>query len=202
MNRTIAWLAVATSLAVAAAGAKEATMTTLKGRKVLMVIASQNFRDEEFTEPCELLKAAGAEVCVASSRKAPARGMLGKVVTPDRLLTEVRAADYDAVIFVGGTGAEEYFGNPTALQLAKEAAAAGKVVAAICIAPAILANAGVLQGKTATCFPSVAEQLRKGGATLRKQGVVRDGRTITADGPQSARAFARELAAALEGSTT
>lgn len=172
----------------------------LTGKKVLIVIASQDFRDEEFQEPFSRLTGKHVSVTVASSRKELAVGALQQVrVKPDRLLTEVTAADFDAVVFVGGPGAREYFDNPTALALAREAASGGKIVAAICIAPTILANAGVLQGKAATVFND--EELRQNltvkGARLGTSDVVVDGRVITADGPKAAPAFAEAILKAL-----
>ena len=166
-------------------------------KNVLFVIASQDFRDEEFTAPYEALKTAGAKLSVASSRKGAARGMLGKVVDAGLVVKDARAADYDAVIFIGGSGAQEFFDDPAAHRLAKDTVQQGKLLAAICIAPATLANAGVLQGKKATCFPAVEKYLLKGGATLVRQNVVQDGKLITAPGPQAAPAFAAAVLAAL-----
>lgn len=171
--------------------------TPLKGKKVVMVIASQNFRDEEFAEPYGALTNAGASVKVACSRLAPAKGMLGRQVTPDLLLKDVSAADYDAVVFVGGAGAQEYFADETAHRIAREAVEKGRLLGAICIAPAILANAGVLKERKATCFPSVGSVLRKAGATVVAEGVVKDGKLVTADGPANARPFAAALIEAL-----
>ena len=193
------YIAVALALLIAGSRLAEGqTMNNLKGKKVVMIIAGRDFRDEEFTEPYETLKTAGADVRVASSAKGQAQGMLGKVAAVDLTLADVVAANYDAVIFVGGQGATEYFSNPAAHRIAKATVDGGKLLCGICIAPATLANAGVLKGKKATCFPSVAGTLRKAGATVVKEGVVQDGKLITADGPQSARAFARAIAAALE----
>lgn len=172
-------------------------MKTLTGKQVVMIIASRDFRDEELAEPFALLTQAGAKVTVASSKKAPAVGMLGKTVTPDLLLADVKATNYDAVVFVGGGGAQEYFADATAQRLAQDSVKAGKLLGAICIAPAILANAGVLKGRQAVCFPSVVPILKKGGATVPAQDVVRDGRLVTATGPQAARPFAQALVMAL-----
>jgi protease I len=182
------------SLATLILSAKEPPMNTLQGKRVVMIIASHDFRDEEFAEPFTLLKQAGASVTVASSQRQTATGMLGKQVVPDLLIADVRMTNYDAIIFVGGGGAEEYFANPVAHQIAQQTVKEGKLLCAICVAPAILANAGVLKGKRATCFPSVAPALRKAGATVVAEGVVQDGQLITADGPQSAAAFARTVA--------
>jgi protease I len=184
---------------VSASSCKETkSMSNLKGKKVAMVIAHNGFRDEEFARPFEYLTRAGAQVEVASSSRGTARGMLGATVTAPLLVSEVIASNVDAVIFVGGGGASEYFNNNDALALARAAAAGNKVVAAICIAPAILANAGLLKGRRATCYPTQAGALKRNGATVIEQGVVRDGRIVTADGPESAAEFARTVAEALE----
>ena len=177
---------------------EEKVMNSLKGKKVVMVIAHREFRDEEFAEPLNVLTKAGAEVTVASSALDPALGMLGKTAPVNLLVSDIVVSNYDAVIFVGGGGAREYFNDVVAHEIARQTVAQGKLLAAICIAPATLANAGVLKGKQATCFASVAGVLKKGGATVLDQGVVRDGRLVTADGPESAAAFARTVAEALE----
>lgn len=168
--------------------------------QVLMVIAPRDFRDEEYARPREILESAGYAVTVASRSRETARGMLGMRVQPDLLLSGARAADYDAVVFVGGSGAQTYWDDPEAHRLAREAAEGGKVVAAICIAPVILARAGVLEGKQATVFdpPSLCAELTAHGATCTGASVQRDGRIVTASGPQAAEDFARSILAALE----
>jgi len=172
-------------------------MADLSGKKVVMIIASRNFRDEEFQEPYNLLKESGAEVTVASSSLETAHGMLGATAKPDILIGDINVADYDAVIFVGGSGSSEYFDDPTAHKIAQEAASSGKVLCAICIAPSTLANAGVLKGKKATAFASEAGNLRAKGANYTGAGVEIDGNIITADGPGSAAQFAKAIADAL-----
>ena len=172
-------------------------MGTLNGKKALLVIASQNFRDEEYAEPRKALEAVGAAVTVACSKLGTARGMLGAAAKPDILLADAQASDYDAVVFIGGSGANEYWESPTAHALARSAAAAGKLVAAICIAPVTLARAGLLKGKRATVYPSCEGDLAAGGATVTKGPVERDGKLITGVGPQAAGAFGKALVEAL-----
>lgn len=175
----------------------EPTGVDLSGKDVLMVIASKNFRDEEYREPAQMLAHTKAGVDIASSSKETAEGMLGMKVTPDLLLSEVDVSKYAAVIFVGGSGASEYFEDPTAHRIAKDASEQGLLVCAICIAPSTLANAGLLEGKKATCFSSRVEHLESKGANVVEEGVVRDGHIITADGPESAKAFGRAIVEAL-----
>ena len=168
-------------------------MKDLTGKKVLMVIAKNKFRDEEYLEPRKVLEAAGAVVTVASSTLNTAEGMLGLKVKPDVLIGNVKEGDYDGIVFVGGGGASEYFDSPVAHTLARNFFEHGKLTSAICIAPATLANAGVLQGKKATAFPSSEKALNAHGAIAIKDDVVTDGKIVTAVGPSAAKKFGEKL---------
>ncbi len=170
----------------------------LTGKKILMVVAPQDFRDEEFFEPKEIFDEAGAEVVVSSRGVLEATGLLGGKAKIDKDLSEVKAADFDAVVFIGGGGAAVYFDEPLALNLAKTAFAAGKVVAGICIAPTILAKADVLQGRRATAFASEKDVLEAAGATYTGESVTVDGQVITARGPEAATDFGQAIVKALE----
>ena len=167
----------------------------LSGKKVVMIIAPQKFRDEELLHSKAVLEKNGAIVKVASLKKATAIGMLGARVMPDLPLSAVRAEEYDAVVFIGGIGAEVYFNNPMAIGLAQKAYNLGKVVGAICIAPSILAIAGLLNGKRATVWngQKYIDILRKHGAIYTGEPVTVDGGIVTANGPQSARKFGETL---------
>ncbi|HEY8393057.1 MAG TPA: DJ-1/PfpI family protein [Capillibacterium sp.] len=162
-------------------------------KKAVLVIAERTFRDEEYLVPKDLLARAGVEVVTASTTAGEAVGKLGHKVRPDILISQVKAEDYDALVFVGGGGAAQYFADETAHQLARDFVHAGKVVAAICIAPVILARAGVLRGKRATVFPDGVPELKKAGAIYTAQRVERDGRIITGNGPEAAEAFGQEI---------
>jgi len=173
------------------------------GKKVLMVIAPSNFRDEELLDTKRVLESAGVKVTVACRTTAESRGMFGARARPDIALDKARAADYDAVVFVGGSGSKVYFDDRAAHSLARDAAGAGKVVGAICIAPSILARAGLLRGRRATVWddqgPSgpFVGNIRAGGATFADEEVVRDGQFVTANGPAAAKRFGRMLVESL-----
>jgi len=196
--KSLLWLLIAGIVLIAGCiEEKEVSMPDLSGKKVLMIVAPTNFRDEEFLKPKEILGDAGASVTIASKGVKVARGMLGASVGVDLDLSKVDVKTYDAVVFVGGTGAEVYFNDSTALKIAKDAYDQGKVVAAICIAPSILANAGVLDGKSATAFPSEASNLEEKGARYTGDSVTVDGKIITGKGPEAASQFGNEIAKAL-----
>lgn len=166
--------------------------------KVLLVIASRDFRDEEYEEPRAVFQAAGCVMAVASSTTNPVRGVLGTWVQPDRLLAGCRAEEFDAVVFLGGYGALEYGDNPTAHRLCREALERRRVLAALCVAPTILSRAGVLDQRRATCFPDQREAVEAGGAVYTGDAVTVDGPIVTADGPMHAKEFAHAVVAALK----
>lgn len=170
---------------------------SLEGRKALFIIAPRGFRDEELLVPTSMLKARGCRVTVASLTTGTATGMLGARVKPHLALDDAKVADYDLVVFVGGAGAKVYFDHPKAHAVAKAAVAQGKLVGAICIAPSILARAGLLKGKTATAWPSRKSDLVANGAKWSDGPAVTDGRLVTGNGPKAARRFGELLVRAL-----
>lgn len=172
-------------------------MTKLDDAKAVFVISHDQFRDEEYEHPRRVLEEKGVQVRVASSVLGPARGKLGLEVQPDILIDDVKVDDFDIVAFIGGGGSAEYFDSAPAHDLARDTVAKHKILAAICIAPGILARAGVLEGKRATTFPSEVESLQRGGARCTSNPVERDGWLVTANGPEAAAAFGRVLAEVL-----
>lgn len=180
-------------------GRRGPTMAAGATRRVCMVIAPDRFRDEELFETRRVLEAGGVRVTVASRTTAPAKGMLGGVAKPDIAVDAIDPAAYDALVFVGGGGAEVYFDDAKVHALARSAEQGGKLVAAICIAPSILANAGLLAGRKATVWNGAKYVgiLKAKGATYLEAPVVRDGRFVTGNGPEAAREFGEALLEAL-----
>ncbi|HEY9867763.1 MAG TPA: DJ-1/PfpI family protein [Candidatus Obscuribacterales bacterium] len=168
----------------------------LAGRRVLMVVAPDQFRDEELLEPKKIFEAEGAEVVVASTAAGEAKGMLGARVKPDKQLNEVNAADFDAVTVVGGMGSPEHlWDNSTLHGILRDMNEANKVVSAICLSGAALARAGVLEDRAATVWPmpESLKALADGRARYEEKPVVQDGRIITANGPEAAREFGQAI---------
>jgi protease I len=168
--------------------------STVRASSICLIIAHRNFNDTEYRVTREELERSGYEIKVASLRKdSPAEGMEGLEVLPDLTLEEVVVADYQAIVFIGGSGTTVYFSNSSAHSICRQAVERGKVLAAICIAPVILANAGVLNGKRATVFPGYEALLESRGAIYVNQPVVTDGLLVTANGPSASLPFAREI---------
>jgi len=166
-------------------------------QRAVLIIAHNNFRDEEFFKPKEVLKDNDIEVVVSSSNLTEALGVLGAKVKPEMLVKDIQVKDFTAIIFVGGAGSSEYWDDPVAHRLIKEALLAGKILAAICIAPVTLAKAGVLKGRRATVWPSEAAELQAAGADYTGHPLERDGNIITASGPDAAGEFAQAIAEAV-----
>ncbi len=168
--------------------------------KVLFIVAKSNFRDEELRIPKEIIEKRYV-VEIASLRRGIATGLLGMKVNVDISLEEAlrKIDEYGAVVFVGGPGAQEYYKDERALSIARNAFNFGKIVAAICIAPGILANSGILKGKKSTIWNGkFTDVLKKNGAIYINKSVVVDGRIITANGPEAAKEFGEVILRMLE----
>ena len=173
-----------------------------KGKKIAMIIASKQFRDEEYQKPKALFEKEGAKVVTASSALNEVTGMFGAKAKPTMDFKDIKVEDYDAIVFVGGMGASEYWDNPTAHEIAKTAVEKGKVLSAICIAPVTLANAGVLEGKRGTVWTDQAGDIKKKftskGVNYTGKAVEVDGKIITGNGPEAAEEFGKAVIKALQ----
>ncbi|MDP2796102.1 MAG: DJ-1/PfpI family protein [Methanoregula sp.] len=168
--------------------------------KILIAVAPEKFRDEELAEPVAAFQKAGIEFDVASTRRGPCTGMMGAKTTATLSFDDIDPKRYDGLVIVGGSGSQTHLWNDELLiPIVKIFHQHGKVIAAICLAPVVLARAGILKGKKATYFESPASfrEMRIGGAVIVNTPVVRDGRIITANGPSASKAFADEIVHAL-----
>jgi len=168
----------------------------MEGR-ILMVVAPKNFRDEEFMIPKQVFENSGFEVIVASKGVKQATGMFTATAEVDKDIGEVDITKYDGVVFVGGSGSSVYYEDKAALELAKLFYENNKITAAICIAPGILAKAGILNGKRATIWDSgdgdFIKILKDGGADYTGANVEQDGKIVTANGPHAAKEFGENI---------
>jgi protease I len=176
--------------------AVSATPAAQTAKAALMIVPPSSFQDEELVGTRRALELAGVQVVVASSRQGSLPGMLGGTIQADLLLNQANVDNFNAVIFIGGLGAVEYFNSPVAQNLARQAFARHKVLAAIGTAPTILANAGVLRGARVTAYISEQQRLTLGGATYTGNPVEKDGLTVTATGALAVVPFAKAI---LEG---
>jgi protease I len=168
-------------------------------KKVALIVAERGFQDQELFETSRVLNAAGLVTMVVSSRAGPVAGMLGGTAQASIPLSQLRVDNVDAVIFVGGTGAVEYAASPAAYGVARDTLAKGKILAAISVAPTILANAGLVNGVRVTALETEREALVKAGAIFTGNTVERDRLLITANGPLVSALFGQAIVEALQG---
>lgn len=180
-------------------GAPSAGAFSAAGKKAALIIAGQNYHDVELFETKRVLDAAQVQTFIAGPRRGVIRGALGGAAEATVPVSRLAVNDYDAIIFVGGPGAVEYFANPAALNIARETVRSGKVLGAIGIAPTILANANVIAGIRVTSLLSEQARLVQAGAFYTGAPVEWERSIITATGPEAAPLFGKTITDALAG---
>lgn len=170
----------------------------MAGKKAAIVIAFSDFRDEEYFVPKEMLEKAGIKITTVSNRIGKALGVRGGDAKVDLLLEDLNPADFDVIIFIGGSGCLKNLDNENSYKIIREIVSQNKILASICISPVILAKAGVLKGKKATVWNSVLDKsaikiLKENGAIYEANPVVLDGKIITANGPAAAEEFVQAI---------
>lgn len=175
---------------------------TLENKKIAMIIAYKDFRDEEYFIPRDIFIQQGAVVVTVSKEQGIAIGSNGGETKVDLSLEELNSTDFDAVVFVGGSGMAKNIDNEIHHYIVRETIEAKKILAAICIAPLILARAGALKGKKATVWSNLIDKhavkiLKEEGVVYQDEPVVVDGNIITGRSPMSAKEFADTIAVSL-----
>lgn len=165
-------------------------------QKVLIPLID-GFEEIEAVTSIDILRRAGLEVITAGIGGLRITGSHRIQVGADVLFEDVVDEEFDAIVLPGGPGTQQLIRVAPLQQMLKRHAERGKLVAAICAAPTILAAAGLLEGVETACFPSGEGQL--GGAILVREPVAVSGKIITSRGAGTAVAFALEVTAALLG---
>lgn len=161
--------------------------------KILFAIAPDRFLDQEYTVPKIALEEKGIECITASTIHGTCYGMHGEIVESDLSFDDVNPTDYDGIVIIGGIGCQDYLWRCEKLiDITNTIGNAGKLTAAICLAPVVIAEAGLLAGKNTTALDTPASRriLELDKAVLINDPVVISGNIITARMPQDAKAFA------------
>lgn len=180
------------------------SLPSLDGRRIL-ILATDGFEQSELISPRDDLRDAGAEVHIAApesgSIKGWADGDWGDSVDVDHALSDVNASDYDALVLPGGViNPDKLRRDQDAISLIRQFSDSGKPVAAICHAPWLLVEAGLLEGRRATSFEAIVTDVKNAGAAFEDSEVVVDGNLITSRKPDDLPAFNRAIAEAVAGS--
>ncbi len=166
----------------------------------VLVPLAEGFEELEAITVIDLLRRARFEVIVAGLEAGPVEASRGTVVLPDTDLNTALQTAFDMVVLPGGQpGSDHLDGDRRIRQLLRQMNAEKRYIAAICAAPKVLANAGLLVGKKATAYPGVLEQLPGAEVIPSSEPVVRDGNIITSRGPGTAMDFALALIEVLAG---
>ncbi len=169
----------------------------LSGKKVAILVAD-GFEQDELTGPCQALKEAGAETSIVSPADARVRGWRhtdwGDGFPVDVPLSRARAEEYDALLLPGGVkNPDTLRQDPRAVDFVKGFFNAGKPVAAICHGPWTLIEAGVVQDRRVTSYPSIKTDLRNAGAHWVDEEVVVDNGLVTSRKPADIPAFNKKM---------
>jgi len=158
-----------------------------------LIVSADHFEDTELLFPLYRLQEEGLQVDIASLARGKINGKHGYEVVVDKALRDVDPNDYDLLVLPGGQAPTKLRREPAAIAIAQDFMRSNKPVAAICHGPQILITAGVLQGRRATCYRSVAAELQESGALYEDQEVVVDGKLVTSRQPSDLPAFMREI---------
>ena len=156
-------------------------------------IRADNFEDSELLVPYYRLKEEGIEVVVASMSRGSITGKHGYEVPVDMPLDDVNPVDYAILVLPGGAAPATVRKEPKAMEITRAFFAQSKPVAAICHGPQILISAGLMKGRRATCYTSVADELKEAGTLYKDQEVVVDANLVTSRQPGDLPAFMREM---------
>jgi protease I len=157
-----------------------------------LIVSSDNFEDTELLVPFYRLKEERIDVDIASMKKGTIKGKHGYEVEANRALSDIKPSDYDILILPGGKAPGAIRKDNDALEIAKHFFQNNKPVSAICHGPQTLISAGVLKGRNATSYKSVAQEMKDAGVLYEDKEVIVDGNLVTSRQPSDLPAFMRE----------
>lgn len=157
-----------------------------------LIISADNFEDSELLYPYYRLQEEHIAVDVASLTREKIKGKKGYEVEVDKTVEEVDPEEYDLLILPGGKAPAQLRKDKKVLEITRHFVEHDKPVSAICHGPQILISAGLLEGKHATCYQSVAGEMKDGKAIYDDRDVIVDGNIVTSRRPGDLPAFMRE----------
>jgi protease I len=166
----------------------------LKGKRIAILVANEGVEQVELTSPRDALSEAGADLDLLAPEDDEIQAFnhldKGGTFTPDKAVGEADPDDYDGLVLPGGVANSDQLRTDTdAVQFVRAFFEAGKPVGAICHAPWTLINAGVVDGRTLTSWPSLQTDLRNAGAEWVDEEVHVDQGLVSSRKPDDLDAF-------------
>jgi 4-methyl-5(b-hydroxyethyl)-thiazole monophosphate biosynthesis len=168
-----------------------------------LVFLATGFEEIETVTIVDVLRRANIDVTVVGLQPKPTEGAHKMKIVPDKTINDVNVNDFDAVIVPGGNpGYKNLRKDSRVISMLKKAFESNKLVAAICAGPAVLSDAGILQGKVCTIYPGMENELESGGGKPSHDNIINDRNIVTSRGPATALPFALKLVEILAGKQT
>ncbi len=166
-------------------------------KSILLILSAKDFNEEEYLTVRNVLYKHGCLIFIASDASGLCTGSSGLKVKADVSFYNANPANFEALIIIGGSGIRNYASNESLRKIVGKFYNSGKILAAICAAPLILANAGILKRAEATCYFEYKSEMEKSGCIYSAKEIVKSGSIITAQNPANAKDFAEFIAAFL-----
>lgn len=165
-----------------------------------LVILAPGFEEIEAVTAIDVLRRCRIKVTATGLSPDLVKGAHDINIVPDKAIENVHMKDFDAIVLPGGNpGYKNLRRDKRVLQMIKEAYDSGKLVAAVCAAPAVLSDAAVLKNRKCTIYPGMESEVENGGGEFLEDSVVVDGNLITSRGPATALPFSLKIAEKLVG---
>jgi len=169
--------------------------------KTALVLFAEGSEELEAVSIVNILRRAGVKVTLAGLSEGVMHGARGTAILPDRTLDDAQYDDYDMIVLPGGQpGTNHLKADARVFRLLQQMSQQDKYLAAICAAPSVLAHAGLLTGKRATCYPGSLSDFPS--VEVQTDAIVEEGKIITSRGPGTAMDFALLLVERLVGKGT
>ena len=164
-------------------------MSLVNKNSVLLFLPAKDFNEEEYSIIRKLLLKYGKNIFITSDDHYVCSGSKGMKVKSDTSFYNVNIKNFAALVLIGGAGSKAYWDNEKLHTISRNFNAVQKIIGAICSAPIILAKAGILENKTATCYYEDKNELINLGIDYQDRAVITDKNIVTSNGSQSAAQF-------------
>jgi 4-methyl-5(b-hydroxyethyl)-thiazole monophosphate biosynthesis len=166
----------------------------------VLIFLAVGFEEIEATTIIDILRRCGIDVTIVGLFTNEVEGAHGIKIIPDKSIEDIDVKDFDAIVLPGGSpGYQNLRKDQRVINIIKEAHDHNKLIGAICAAPSVLSDAGILKGRNCTIYPGMENEIRKGKGNPKEDIVVIDKNIVTSRGPATTIPFSLKLAELLVG---